>query len=144
MQKASVRKAANPDFTSSAEIADNLQDACLIPVILTHIYRASQLLKPNINSELNHKISRFANMYNSNDLQNIRNVLEHLEEYIVGKGHKPDLIVNSEPNPSFSSGPGGELFLGIFGRRYNIGRAIQSALSLHDVIHAHREHLCGR
>ena len=84
-------------------------------------------------------------MYISEEISDVRNVIEHLEEYIVGKGNKPELVTNVEIHMGLSfGGPKNELSIGIFGRRYNIGNVIQSIFSLHDALYTHRKSLCGR
>ena len=51
---------------------------------------------------------------NSEEIRDVRNVIEHLEEYIVGKGNKPELVIDVERHMGLSfGGPKSELFIGI-------------------------------
>lgn len=66
------------------------------------------------------------------------------EEYLVGKGRKPHLVIDVERHLSLSyGGSKNELFIGIFGKQYNIDNVIQNALSLYDSLNAYREQLCN-
>lgn len=136
----------HPIFANASQVADHLlQNVALIPVLLTHIYKSCEFFTRQKGDELDQRIEHFSMLYNSEEIRNVRNVIEHLEEYLVGKGNKPELVIDIERHMGLSfGGPKGELFIGIFGRRYNIGNVIQSVFLLHDALHNHRERLCGR
>lgn len=123
-------------------IQNHLRDISIIPVLLTHIYNSCKFFKRDVDSPLEQKIKEFKISYESDEIRNVRNVIEHLEAYIAGRGRYPDLVVNIEQSIGFSfGGPPDEMSINVFGRRYYIYDVTQKVAMLKEEIINHKESL---
>lgn len=108
-------------------------DAHLVAICLRQIdEHARELAKyPIWTGDVATKGAAFRSLIASEELRDLRDVIEHGAEYIAGKGRKPELV--QEPNNDW---PSGQMLdnkivrISVFGRGYNVSSAIYAAIQL--------------
>jgi len=75
------------------------------------------------------KGAEFQKQYNSEKTQDLRDVLEHSADYIVGKGRKPKLVKDLDSDwPTLKCLNGKMMPIGLFGIEYELAPIITSAI----------------
>jgi len=106
-------------------------DAHMVALCLRQIDEYARELKacPLWSGVIAEKGSAFRDIMSSQELRNLRDVVEHSAEYIAGKGRKPELVqVPDKDWPSTLIVNGKVTRIGIFGRDYNVQTAILAAI----------------
>ena len=73
---------------------------------------------------------RFFRAYNTADLKNLRDLLEHQADYVAGKGDKRHLVVDLKESVSFGNDASGKVWVSIFGRQCRVDPIVQAVAAL--------------
>lgn len=130
-------RAAQGQLEVTTETVDRILDAStvnihVVALALRHVARALSLLIPHLTSEpeLLEAATRFSQEYESADMQNFRDVLEHSAEYIADRGHKPAL--KKAEGPGYGATIVDDVVVGVhvFGETYDMRRVLERAQEL--------------
>ena len=106
-------------------------DAHMIALCLRQIDEYARELEacPLWSGAIAEKGSAFREIMTSQELRNLRDIVEHSAEYIAGKGRKPELVQDPDKDwPSTLIVNEKVTRIGIFGRDYNVQTVILAAI----------------
>lgn len=90
------------------------------------------------------KGSQFIARFGSAEIRDMRNVLEHGAQYIVGDGDKPELITDPEADwPSVLAVNGRVERIAVFGRTYEVKDIILAAIDFANALISQRKDEAG-
>lgn len=119
-------------FLSNGSVQDRMFELCLIPLILRQIDDHIRVLKSGWSGELAVKGKQYRKMFRGSEIRDLRNVLEHLADFLIGRGNEPNLMRKDEPDPSVQTKDGEVISMTLFGKRYMVRDLINAALDLID------------
>lgn len=105
-------------------------DAHVIAICLRQIdQHIKALMKSQLwRGELAKRGQNFRSIFGSNEIKDLRDVIEHSAEYLAGGGDKPKLVQDPDQDwPAISIAEGQALDVTLFGRRYHLQPAIDAA-----------------
>ena len=106
-------------------------DAHLVGVCLRQLdeFTGSLVASDIWRGEVARKGKMFRDLVASTEVRDFRDVLEHSAKYIVGKGSKPELIVDPDGDyPSVLMLNGQAVGFAVFGRSYDIKNVVLAAI----------------
>ncbi len=108
-------------------------DAHVIAICLRQIdQHIKALMKSQLwRGELAKRGQNFRSIFGSNEIVDLRDVIEHSADYLTGSGRKPELFQDPDQDwPAVSIAEGQALDVTLFGRRYNMLPSITAATEL--------------
>jgi len=142
-----VERIAGIAFKGERAPEEWLTDPHLLAIGIRQIERHLQYLEKEVGfrtTEIAQAAKQFFDVYNSTDVKNLRDLLEHQADYIVGKGEKPRLVVDMKQSVSFGSDASGNeqaVWVSVFGWKCQVDSIVRAVAALEVALREGRQPL---
>lgn len=120
-------------FDTISTVVTMRSDAHLVPLSLRHIDEHLRQLKGSSlwTDQVAALATEFWQEYNSEEIRNLRNLLEHSAEYVAGRGTKRELVEDPDDSwPGMLATDNRLVRITLFGRTYAVRSVITAAIAL--------------